>query len=186
MNSFYYGIMFIGILMVVIAFVWMIADRRKAAAYLKELENKKEDISNVVKDADVMLEELNKFSDYVLTQLDRKSRDIAANIEHSQAPGQKTQFHKESTSLQASTSMQTAVQAYVLQQTAAGEDQKLPDSKPDNSKGSSAGLKEHLISFNTKHKEVLELSANGLDESEIAKRLSIGKGEVRLILGMNK
>jgi DNA-binding NarL/FixJ family response regulator len=37
-----------------------------------------------------------------------------------------------------------------------------------------------------KYTDVLKLSKEGMDESEIARNLKIGKGEVRLILGLNK
>jgi len=45
---------------------------------------------------------------------------------------------------------------------------------------------EKVIPINSKHKEVLALAQKGLNETEIAKKLSMGKGEIQLILGVNK
>ncbi len=42
------------------------------------------------------------------------------------------------------------------------------------------------LMLNAKTKEVLELSKQGMDTTEIAKKLGIGKGEIELILSMKK
>jgi len=39
---------------------------------------------------------------------------------------------------------------------------------------------------NPKHKQIMDLSSSGLNVSEIAKRLNLGQGEVRLILQLGK
>jgi hypothetical protein len=44
----------------------------------------------------------------------------------------------------------------------------------------------NVIPINSKYAEVLMLSEEGLSEIEIAKKLGMGKGEVELVLGMNK
>ena len=43
-----------------------------------------------------------------------------------------------------------------------------------------------VMPLNIRHKEVLELAENGMNDTEIAKKLNMGKGEVQLILGMTK
>jgi len=42
------------------------------------------------------------------------------------------------------------------------------------------------LNLNSKQREVLKLANEGLSDTEIAKRLNIGKGEVQLILGLNR
>lgn len=46
--------------------------------------------------------------------------------------------------------------------------------------------KKYAFVINPKAKDVIELSRQGLDTTEIAKRLDIGKGEIELILGLKK
>lgn len=46
--------------------------------------------------------------------------------------------------------------------------------------------KKFSLLLNSKTKEVIELSKQGLDTTEIAKKLGIGKGEIELILGLKK
>lgn len=43
-----------------------------------------------------------------------------------------------------------------------------------------------IISINSKYKEVIDLSQSGLDETQIAKKLKMGKGEIELVLGISK
>jgi orotate phosphoribosyltransferase-like protein len=47
-------------------------------------------------------------------------------------------------------------------------------------------VKEKIISINNKHNEVITLANKGLNETEIARKLNMGKGEIQLILGVNR
>lgn len=46
--------------------------------------------------------------------------------------------------------------------------------------------KEKPILSNKKHMEVINLAHKGLNETEIARKLNMGKGEIQLILGVNR
>lgn len=46
--------------------------------------------------------------------------------------------------------------------------------------------KKKIIPINGRYKEVIDLSQSGLDETQIAKKLNMGKGEIQLVLGINK
>ena len=48
------------------------------------------------------------------------------------------------------------------------------------------GRSEKVIPINSKYNEVLRLAECGLNEVDIAKRLNMGKGEIQLIMGLNR
>jgi len=141
-----------------------------------------------------MVQELNKFSDYIISQVEQKNKETLDLIKNAEERLEKL------TKEYASASMDSGNEKFVTntEDSYAGgksdlvienlkfeEDAPVSAAKPYQIK--LQGVKdEKVIPINSKHKEVLALAQKGLNETEIAKKLSMGKGEIQLILGVNK
>lgn len=188
MIQFYISVIFIGIILVVISFVWIIYDRKKAYDYSKDVDNKKAELLVVMKDAEEMIEELNSISGYILDNMDSKSNEIKDTLSSADkkikeiklVAAQKSE-HIKNESIKAVNENNISgncrevigIQAIQLKNFTE-EFNSLKNAKP---KARAVG--------SSRYREVIKLSESGLGETEIAKKLNIGKGEIQLILGMN-
>ena len=80
MDGFYAGIIFAGIILVIISLIWIAYDRKKTFDHSKQFDAKKEEILGIIDDAEMMISELNKFSDYIVTQMDKKNEELCLNL----------------------------------------------------------------------------------------------------------
>lgn len=213
MVGFYVSIMFLGIMLILFSLLWIAYDRKKSFDHAMELKDKKEELINIINDAELIVEELNKFSDYVVTKVDEKSKeivDILKNAEEKKALYQKEDFIVESVKLKkaVNSSINRRVDSisaskkreYVsnLEKSESKAEIKVEnkvetksqgnfETKTETKDGAEFKTKCHVksdnvIHINGKYKEVIDLSNNGLNETEIARKLNMGKGEIRLIL----
>ncbi|RXE60234.1 DUF6115 domain-containing protein [Acetivibrio mesophilus] len=201
MAGFYVSMMFIGILLVLASLILIVFDKKKSIEADKRIDEKKEELSKIIADADLMVEELNKFSDYVISQVEQKNKETLALIKDAEERLEK--LSKESTNVLIESRDESKASAdkdrFVLNtgdsfvegrsdliiDSIKFEDQPASAAKPYQIKLQGI-TDEKVIPINSKHKEVLALAQKGLNETEIAKKLSIGKGEIQLILGVNK
>lgn len=188
MIQFYISVIFIGIILVVISFIWIIYDRKKAYDYSKDVDNKKAELLVVMKDAEEMIEELNSISGYILDNMDSKSNEIKDTLSSADEKIKEIKLvaaakseHIKNESIKAVNENNTSgncrevigIQAIQLKNFTE-EFNSLKNAKP---KARAVG--------SSRYREVIKLSESGLGETEIAKKLNIGKGEIQLILGMN-
>ncbi|MFZ5987410.1 MAG: DUF6115 domain-containing protein [Bacillota bacterium] len=186
MISFYASIMFIGILLIMISLVWIAFERKKGLDDENRIDEKREELLRIIADAEMMVEELNKFSDYIVSQVDQKNREALETIKYMEE--------------KAKIIMEESVDALNVGRVGAGvsivngnsdliidniifeeaNTVKTVKNKPQSK------VKEKVIPINSRHKEVISLAQRGFNETEIARKLSMGKGEIRLILGVNK
>ncbi|NLD50759.1 MAG: hypothetical protein GX660_26765 [Clostridiaceae bacterium] len=201
MSGFYASIMFIGIILILISFVWIFFDRKKTLDEEKTLNEKRDELVRIIKDAELMVEELNKFSDYIVSQIDQKSSEAMKIIDNAE---ERINNLKKENDYNKIDDKQRTDKSLI-----AGPAIKLTD--PENNSfmenneiffenlvpGGFENIKsikfkdlnksmEKVISFSSKHKEVISLAHKGLNETEIARKLNMGKGEIQLILGVNK
>lgn len=194
MTGFYASMMFIGILLIIVSLVLIFLDKWKSSETEKRIDQKREELAKIIADADLMVQELNKFSDYIISQVEQKNKETLDLIKNAEERLEKL------TKEYASASMDSGNEKFVTntEDSYAGgksdlvienlkfeEDVPVSAAKPYQIK--LQGVKdEKVIPINSKHKEVLALAQKGLNETEIAKKLSMGKGEIQLILGVNK
>lgn len=201
MVGFYVSIMFIGILLILVSLIWIAFDKKKSIEDEKRIDEKKEELVKIITDADLMVEELNKFSDYIISQVDQKNRESLDLIKDAEERLEK--LTKESSKVLPDCGNESKVSA-VKERFVLNTDDSFVDGRSDLVIDSISfedvpvsaarpyqiklqGItNEKVIPINSKHKEVLALAKKGLNETEIAKKLSIGKGEIQLILGVNK
>lgn len=179
MNQFSVTLILIGLILLAILLILAIFFIKKAFIFSKHYEEKKNKLVEIINDAELMIEELNKFSDYVVTQMDFKNEELSINLKkaHEEIEGlaQKTQ-----------NVVNLASEANKMRKNEMSEDMKRGIIGQNTEMAVNESSINNVIPINSKYSEVLRLSKSGISEVEIAKRLNIGKGEIQLILELNK
>ena len=201
MVSFYSSIMFIGIILIAVALIWIFFDRKKAFDTELRIDEKKAELVRIISDAEMMVEELNKFSDYVVTQIEEKNNEMSDRFKqfeslidsmrlepacsydnvkvHSESIGNSNFVDVKHAIVDADMTKKSDVAPEI------SEEPSVPKTKGRRS-NSQKKVKDKVISINSKHNEVITLAQKGLNETEIARKLNMGKGEIQLILGVNR
>jgi hypothetical protein len=191
------------------------------------IEEKIDKLNSTLDACDKMIDELNKLSDYIITNVEEKSVELKGVIDTAdkkiseinsqtysviksapfvdnentsdavQKPKRKTTSKtskkKANLDLEESKEKNAALNAYMASKQIAMEiEEKREEPKyildtviiNDNENRDKSKMFAFVV--NQKSKEVLELSKQGMDTTEIAKKLGIGKGEIELILGLKK
>lgn len=199
MNGFYASLIFLGILLILISLISIFLDKRKVFTFFKGFDEKKQELIEIISDAEQMIDELNRFSDYIVNQMDLKNEELNKNLREAEERVQTIKERIGSVGISSETvpvaqaavvdsgvayavnsaelnsihvnTSDTKTTAYVK------EDQKLP---------AAIKKKEKVIPFNNKYSEVLRLADEGMGSLEIAQKLHMGKGEVELIIDLRK
>ena len=183
MTGFYASIMFIGILLVLVSLVWIAYDKKKYLEDEKRMDEKKEELLKIISDADLMIDELNRISDYVVSEMDKKSKEVQNAIESMSEKVKSISNEKEKNKSKENNAL---IKDKTLGTGRLSKEVGYVFNAEPSIDKSYKKLNDKVIAVNSKHKEVLALAQRGLNETEIAKKLSMGKGEIQLILGVNK
>ncbi|MDP4182054.1 MAG: hypothetical protein Q8942_13320 [Bacillota bacterium] len=185
MIQFYISVIFIGIVLIIISFIWILYDRKKTFDYTKGVDDKKAELLSIMKDAEEMLDELNKLSGYIADEMEVKNSELKSV---SDLVDEKI---KEINSLTAEIN---EAKKYInenkvkenVREVIGIQAMQLKNFTEEINTEKNAKSKVKSISANGRCGEVIKLSQSGLGETEIAKKLSMGKGEIQLILGLGK
>lgn len=189
----------LAILVLIVSILFFTATRKWSVREIQRIENKKKEIEEILGSADQMIDELNRFSDYMITCIEDKVREI------------KSMMVKIDVKVDSSRTMM-AQQAIVEQK---GSNPRCDEENneaernisktivPFSNKGiafnankiysysnySKASLTENravdkIINSNMKSKQIISLAEKGFSETEIARKLNVGRGEIQLVLGM--
>ncbi len=79
MGAFYVTMIFLGILLVIGSLFFIAMDKVNGKDFFKEFDRKKDEMFNLLQEADEMIQELNKMSDYVVTTISEKNREFFEN-----------------------------------------------------------------------------------------------------------
>lgn len=210
MSAFCSSMIFIGVLFIIVSLISIFFEKRKGSIFIDGLDKKKQELTDIIIDAEQMLEELNRFSDYIVSQIDSKNEELNRNIKEAEekvcAISTKIRSTTAVSKATANADIQTVETetAYAVNSTAAKsiaaknvaisysqlrgiETLKTVHKKSNAQKNTAATKKEEkIIPFNNRYTEVLNLAAEGLESVEIARKLNMGKGEVELIIGLRK
>jgi len=180
-------VIFLGMALIVVSVIWIYIDRKRFESFEKRIDKKKEELKAIISDADEMVEELNRFSDYIINQLDIKNEEVLNNIKKYEQKLSSINEKVNNSGLVKEAEVKLVVngnrsdliidslEAMGLEKTAVQKE------SPQEKKY------EKVIPINnSKHRKVLELASQGLNEVEIARNLKMGKGEIQLILELNK
>ncbi|MGI6669443.1 MAG: DUF6115 domain-containing protein [Acetivibrionales bacterium] len=197
MNGFYVSMIFLGMLFVVFSLVCLFLDKKKVFEFFKSFENKKKELVEIINDAEQMIEELNKFSDYIVNQIDLKNEQLNKSLKDTEAKIHQLSEKAAAIGGSASVSIDTTAINVKRQKAHAGLRALVsqPPIRKVNSKNEmddsvsntqETGTKDKVVPFHSKYSEVLRLYREGMGNLDIAKSLNIGKGEVELIVGLRR
>lgn len=177
------SIIFIGIIVVIAALVSIMLDSKKSRDYNKDLDKKKKELLDIISDADEMIIELNKFSDYIVSQINVKSAELGEISD---------KYGFEATTKSSGILMDESDEK--VNEANDIEYDKKYDKEFDNKENlientkviKADNIKYNKYRDNAKYKQVFELSENGFEAADIAKKMNMGKGEVQLVLELNR
>lgn len=210
--NFYVTLIFSGIMIVAFSLIWVVLDKKNVFGFTNNLENKKQELVEIINDAEQMIEELNRFSDYIVTQMDIKNEELRMNLRNADeeiktlaqkahsviesvagsSVNEEAVEYKPAAVVNGSMTESVAMPADITFRQNSGlaiESVNFDKSiyKPTYQTPRQAARKtEKVVHINNRYSEVLRLAESGLNELDIAKTLKMGKGEVGLILGINK
>lgn len=216
MNGFYVSMIFLGMLLIIVSLISIFLDKRKVFNFIKGFDEKRQELSEIIGDAEQMIDELNRFSDYIVTQMDLKNEELNRNLQEAEVRVKtlngristvniasdavpEAEIDVMETEIAYNISCATAVSSAAMSSASmnGGAIESLPLSTADAASvayGRSERFKstvavkknEKVIPFNSRYLEVIRLAGEGLGNLDIARKLHMGKGEVELIIGLRK
>lgn len=199
MAIFFVCIIFVGSVLVILSIFLMLYEKNRLHDYRKDLREKKEDIIQIIEDAEELITEINRFSEYTINQIEEKNQvlkeamekaDLKIKLLYSSEPPY-SQF-KEVPQQSSYDEMSAHRKPKELEQKA------MPQSSYDGVSVSKINnqIKSHeeikpannvkILSFGLKRREIAKLAKSGLDSTAIARILNCGKGEIELIARMGR
>ncbi len=201
MVGFYMSIMFIGIILIVVSLVLIAFDKKKAFDAELRIDEKKAELVRIIRDAEMMVEELNKFSDYVVTQISGKNSEMEESFKQAdrliETMKIETGCFYETLKFQnevKGNSYAPSINHRSVDTNLSRKNEQVEESVEEilNPVVKSSKInpqmkeKDKVIPINSRYIEVITLSKKGLNETEIARKLNMGKGEIQLILGVSQ
>jgi len=205
MEAFYVSIIFLGVLLVIVALIFIAIDRVNGKDFFKEFDRKKDEMFNLIQDSEEMVQELNRMSDYVVTVIAEKNQEFfnkSASLDM-----QESLIKQEATSSHESKEFIAQVQEELIytgaentNQSGISEDTVSQNNEPDVQKlintqfsynkdtynKDSQNIGKSKLALNSRRSEVLQMIEQGLSNDEISDKLKIGKGEIGLIRGLTR
>ena len=182
MAVFFACIILIGIGITILSLILMLYEKKKLHDYRIDLKNKKDQLINVIEDAEELIDEMNRFSDYAVTQIEEKNNTLLDTISKADLRIQKLDsLSGEDIIL----NVPEPVLAAVYDE--ASITRILEEDNPNNyNKKSDHQNKGKVLTFDIKRREIIKLAKAGMDSTEIARILNCGKGEIELIARMGR
>lgn len=174
MTAFFVCIILIGIFITAAAMIWMTVEKKKSRDYRLEMDERSHDLQQMLEDADQLLDELNHFSDFIVNRMEEKQQDVEAVI---QKADERLDLFEQLKDIQTDIPQRDEEYAKGIHEVIA---QHKPVASPPAEK------RAKIIPFDEKRHEVIKLHKDGLDSTEIARMLSMGKGEIELISKMGR
>jgi len=178
MTAFFVCIILIGIMIVSITIVWIVIERKNSRDYRLEIDESRYELQQTIDDAEQLIDELNNFSDYIVSRMEEKQQEIESIIK---SVSEKADLI-ENIAVQASSTNQ-------FQEKSEDEISEVSIVTENNQEEPAETIqvrKGKIISFDAKKREVMNLYKKGVCSTEIARMLNMGKGEIELISRMSK
>jgi ATP/maltotriose-dependent transcriptional regulator MalT len=148
-------------------------DRKKLKSYADRIEENKNLLEDLIADGERMIDELNRFSEYIVTRIDVKNTEVWTSIKKLEEKVAEAERRIRVIKMEADR-VQSDLQG-TLVRARFGVANSINDDKRKQRK---------VIPMRGRYKDVLKLAANGYSDTEIAKKLGMGKGEIRLVLDL--
>ena len=156
-----YGIMAIGIGVLVVATLLIFLDKLKGEDLYFNMDMKEQELKKIMEDADELIDELNYSSELVISDMEKKYGQIKINCEEI---------------------AQEAMNQISISKTQSTVEKGIKSKKP--SKLTSKGPVDDEKKLSTRQLAVIEMAARGIPVTEIAREMNMGQGEVSLILSL--
>jgi DNA-binding NarL/FixJ family response regulator len=179
MTVFFTCIILIGSGLVVFALILMLSEKRRIHDWRDDVKQKKEDLIKVIEDAETLIDEMNRFSDYVVSNLEQSNTALQKTI-------QEADYRIEllnSKNLDINNVGHSEPEVRPIEEPIdeqENQEETIPLPNPEIFR------KGKVIPFDVKRREIIKLSRSGLDSTQIARLLNIGKGEIELIARMSR
>jgi len=174
------------VFLVIFSLIFLLLFKRWSKCEIARVEKKKKELEEILNTADQMIDELNRFSDYVITNLEEKSSAVEEMVFSLENKINNNKEYLESIK-PLEIKEQKIVKAKTIipfQSRASTEVNTNWYTNKKNVPNESRNLK--LQANSSKTAQILQLAKNGLNETEIARKLNVGRGEIQLVLGMSK
>lgn len=183
MAVFFTCIILVGSCLTIFAFILMLYEKKRLHDYRGDLKEKKEELIKVIEDAEELITEMNRFSDYTVTQIEEKNSVLLDAI--AEADMKLLQLDSK---VFEEVSLSDPVSTYSPEYDEASIARILEEDKPhdNNEKKSLYVGKGKVLTFDIKRREIVKLAKTGMDSTEIARILNCGKGEIELISRMRR
>ncbi|MGE5328616.1 MAG: DUF6115 domain-containing protein [Deltaproteobacteria bacterium] len=188
MGAFYIFLNAFSAFFLVFSLVSLVLFKRWGKHEFARIEKKRKELEDILNSADQMIDEMNRFSDYVITNLEEKSctveemvTSLEEKIKRNKEYIDNVKIH-EKTKKEAKPETAKTIIPFQNRFSSTVNDKVFTESKPNFYE--SENLKPKISS--SKSIQILQLAEKGLDETEIAKKLNVGRGEIQLVLGMSK
>lgn len=167
-----YGIMAIGICVLVIAVTMIFLDKLKGEDLYFNMDMKEQQLKKVMEDADELIDEMNYTSELVINDMEKKYGDIKESCD-AIAKEARERINLAKTQPILEKPIHKYVEADMKQ---------MQTKKPSKLINEEDGVEKKKLS--TRQLAVLEMSARGMEVTEIAREMNMGQGEVSLILSL--
>jgi len=206
MDSVFKGLLIVGILLVLICLIIFFIERKRFFTYLRLADEKKEQLKEILTDAKTMMEELNNLSTCIIDVIEEKKADFKNNVRYIETEIRqiKTEIDRLGSKAEEVNSKTEEIfkalydmnftrsqsafanrAAYTGLNTAAGISMADISSTNDSINFANKANQDRKNILNNKYSEVVRLYRSGMDETEIARKLNMGVGEIQLVLQFN-
>jgi len=173
MAAFFVCVILIGIILVVVSIIWMVIEKKNNRDYCLEIDEKRYELQHLMDGSEQLLNELNNFSGYIVSRMEEKQNAIEEAIKTADERLAFLSVVKETQD------NQSQVVEEIKEKK---EDDRIDGRvKEDMFIQTYQVKKGKVIPFDVKKREVIKLKRKGMDNTEIAKLLNMGKGEIELI-----
>lgn len=221
MEAFYISAILVGMCFMAAAIALVRFDRKKSADYLNKMDTNKEELVGIISDAEQMVQELNRFSDFVVERIESKNTEFLESMKNVEEHIQR--MKSDITAALEEKALSLEEKALLLEEKAlALEREEVPAAAAAETHAAAQSFDNRITAFmnagtgfgetgivfedsfidlipqriqtiekpahagNGRYSEVVSLAEKGFSDTEIAKKLNMGKGEIQLILGMQR
>lgn len=213
MTGFFTCIIFIGSGLVLFSFLLMLYEKKRLYDYRNDIRDKKEDLIQIIEDAEELITEINRFSEYTVNQIEETSQVLTKNISEADLKiealqssqfikpyyeanytrmydnSHNTNYQFNDKRVESTHDTKQEVNFEHTQESSAYDEASvsriIDEGKPKAENLISAN-KGKILTFDLKRREIIKLAKSGLNSTEIAKIINCGKGEIELIARMGR
>lgn len=181
MTLFFTCIILVGSGLTVFSIMLMLYEKKRLHDYRSDLREKKEDLINIIEDAEELITEMNRFSEYTITQLEEKNEFLLKSLAEADLKIEMLN----SVEICESFDVKSDHPVYNVDSVnKIIEEEKCLQDKTVNTP--TPIRKGKVLTFDSKRREIIKLAKSGLCSTEIARLLNCGKGEIELIARMGR